>query len=112
MEWLEIIRDLSIPGAAVIAVYWIDSWRREHVGRRSIDLAEEALALFYEARDVIVAIRFPLAFMDETSEVKRNDGEIEDAYIARKRAAIVPVRFERNKDLFSRIHALRYRFMA
>jgi hypothetical protein len=41
----------------LLAVYGVDSWRREHPGKRRIELAEDTLALFYEAVDAIRHIR-------------------------------------------------------
>ena len=112
MEWLQTIRDLSILLAAVMAAYGFDSWRREHTGKRRIELAEEALALFYEARDAIAQIRNPGGFGDETKDVVRDEGESQETFQARKNASIVFVRYNAHKELFGKIYALRYRFMA
>jgi hypothetical protein len=46
--------------ASIVAVWGINAWRREHVGRRRIDLAEEVLGLFYGAREVISSFRSPV----------------------------------------------------
>jgi len=47
MKWLEIINPISIIVAAGVAVYGVNAWRREHVGKRRRELAEDTLALFY-----------------------------------------------------------------
>lgn len=112
MEWLQTIRDLSILLAALVGAYGFDSWRREHTGKRRIELAEEALALFYEARDAIAQTRNPGSFSDETKDVTRGEGESEEQFQARKNASIVFVRYNAHKELFGKIYALRYRFMA
>ena len=41
METLQILRDLILIVGTCIAVYGIDSWRREHRGKRQLELAEE-----------------------------------------------------------------------
>jgi hypothetical protein len=41
------------------AVWAFNNWRRERIGGRKIEVAEEALTLMYEARDVITAVRSP-----------------------------------------------------
>jgi hypothetical protein len=46
---LTFIRDISILIGIWVAIYSIDSWRREFQGKRQIELAEETLAMFYEA---------------------------------------------------------------
>jgi len=94
------------------AFYGLDSWRREHSGRRQIELAEDALALFYEAADALKHIRHPASFEYETKEIARKDQESDAQFSARKDASIVFVRTATYSELFNRIHAMRYRFMA
>ncbi len=43
---------VSLIVAAWTAVYGISAWRREFLGKKRIDLAEEVLVSFYEAKDV------------------------------------------------------------
>ena len=54
---LDVLESLALIIAAVIAAFGINAWRREHVGKKRAELAEETLALFYEAQDVINAAR-------------------------------------------------------
>ena len=62
MTWIEIVKQISIILGIGVAFYGIDSWRREHTGKRRIELAEDALALFYEAVDAIKHMRHPASF--------------------------------------------------
>ena len=48
-----------------MAAYSLDAWRREFMGKRRMELAEEVLALFYQARDVIEQIRSPVRYLGE-----------------------------------------------
>lgn len=112
MELLELIKQFSILLSIWVAIYAIDSWRREHVGKRQIELAEETLALFYEAADAIRHMRHPASFGYETDDVVRGERETDAQYEARKKASVVFHRYGQYQDLFSRLHALRYRFMA
>jgi len=112
LETLQILRDLILIVGTCIAVYGIDSWRREHRGKRQLELAEEVLAAFYEAHDVINYMRHPFSFGGETDDIERADNESDAAYEARKNASIVFKRYNQNSELFSKIHASRYRFMA
>lgn len=109
---LEVIEKISILVAIWVAIYGIDSWRREHRGKRQIELAEDALALFYEARDAISHIRHPAGYSSETEDVERGDHETDEQYEARKNASVVFVRYNQHSDLFNKLHAMRYRFMA
>lgn len=109
---IEFIKDLSVVVGLWVIFYKIAAWHLEHRGRRNIDLAEDTLALFYEAKDAIAWIRNPLSFSNETNSVKQQEGERDEEFEARKKASIVFVRYNDNKELFNRIHSIRYRFMA
>ena len=109
---LEILKNISLLIAIWVAIYGIDSWRRSHIGTRQIELAEETLALFYEASDAIKHIRHPLGYSNETEEIVRNKNETEAQFEARKKASVVFHRYNKNQELFNKIHASRYRFMA
>ncbi|WP_153915526.1 hypothetical protein [Shewanella sp. TC10] len=114
MEWfdLDTVKSISIIITIWVAVYGIDAWRREHVGKRQIELAEDTLALFYEAVDVIKHIRHPMSYANETDEITQLTNESNEQYEARKSASVVFVRYQKNQELFNRLHASRYRFMA
>lgn len=111
IELTEILRDITVIIGICIAIYNINSWRREHIGKRKIELAEDTLTLFYEAVDVIHYLRNPGSFASETEDIKQMNGESEDAYQARKNAGVLLKRYNEHQELFSRIHAMRYRFM-
>lgn len=109
---IELIKEISTILALWTAIYGIDSWRREHIGRKKSDTAEEALALMYEASDVIEHIRHPISFNNEFGEIERGPTESESQWQARKNANVAFVRYNQHQELFSRLHAMRYRFMA
>ena len=109
---LTLIRDISILIGIWVTIYGIDSWRREHRGKRQIELAEETLALFYEASDAISHIRNPLGFSNEFESIERAENETDDQFNSRKQASVVFYRYNKHNELFSRIHSIRYRFMA
>jgi hypothetical protein len=112
MDIIALARDLSILLAAWTAIYGIDSWRREFRGKRDIELAEDILVLFYEARDAITTLRSPFGYEGEGSSRKAAPHERPDQKDARDRASVVFERYEKYSDLFSRLYASRYRFMA
>ena len=62
MGFSEFLKDISVIVASCTAIYGIGSWRREYRGKKMADLAEEALCLFYEARDAIQHIRNMVGF--------------------------------------------------
>ncbi len=112
MEILIGLKELALLVGICVAIYGIDSWRREHTGKRQIELAEETLSLFYEAKDAISHIRHPASYVSETDEVVKGENETKKEYDARKSASVVFVRYNSYQELFSKIHSMRYRFMA
>jgi len=109
---MDILQTISIIVAIWVAIYGMDSWRREHKGKRQVELAEDTLALFYEAKDAMAFIRNPMSYGSETDEVKKGKKETEEQYDARKRASIIFVRYDKKSELFNKIYAKRYKFMA
>jgi len=112
MDWTEILKNISIIIASWTAIYGIDQWRREHRGKRQADLAEEVLSLFYEARDAIGHIRNQFSYGGEGSSRKVGENETPEEKEAFDKAFVVFERFNTHVELFNKIHAIRYRFMA
>ncbi len=80
--------------------------------KRRSELAEEVLADFYRARRIIQEARSPGSFGDEGKSRPKLEGETEeegntlDAYYA------AAERLRNRSEVFARLHAHRYRFMA
>lgn len=111
-DWMAVLQSLAVIAASFVAFYGINSWRRELVGKRRIELAEEVLALFYQAKDIIAFMRFPVGYSDESSSRKADPRETPEQKRIRDDAFVTLERFNKHSDVFGRIHALRYRFMA
>lgn len=119
-EFIKEVTELTLSfittGAVVVAAWigskGIDSWRKESVGKRRIELCEEVLELFYQSKDSIMHMRSPLSFGGEGSTRKAEENETKKEKEARDRAYILFERYDAHKELFSKIHSLRYRFMA
>ena len=68
---------------AVIAACWaiisgVGAWKREFIGKRKIELAEDTLAAFFEIKDSIHFIRNPWSSGTEGQSRKRSDRESEE----------------------------------
>lgn len=111
-EAAQIAQSASIILAALFAIYGFDAWRREHIGKRRIELAEEVLALFYQARDAIAAIRSPFGYEGEGRTRKPSPNERPEDKDGLDQAYVLIERYNSYSELFSRIHSLRYRVMA
>ena len=113
---LQTIETISIIVASWAAIggiiYGLNTWRREYIGRRKLQLAEEVLTLFYEARDAIHDIRNEYTYAGEAADRIPPDNEApkqkeieDDRYIFFKR-------YYQRRHLFGKIDAMRYRHMA
>lgn len=111
-EIAQAAQSFSVVLASLFAIHGFDAWRREHVGKRRIELAEEVLALFYQARDAIESIRSPFGFSGEGESRKPDPKERPEDKEALDRAYVLIERYNHHTELFAKIHALRYRFMA
>lgn len=107
-----IIYAVATGFAAGVAIYGIKSWRKEFKGKRKIELAEDALALFYEAKNAIIAIRSPLGYGHEGTTRKQGEKETPEQKEARDKAFVVVERFKEREQVFNKLLSLRYRFMA
>jgi hypothetical protein len=116
MTWIEttatVAQALAVTAAGIAAVWGLTTWRREMTARRRAELAEQTLAMFYEARDVISWARFPGSFRDEGSSREKGTAETEHE-IHYKDAMYVPVeRLNQKSEFWGRFDAGRYPLMA
>jgi hypothetical protein len=108
----EFLKSASIVIASCVAIWGINAWRREHVGKKRLDTAEEMLSLFYQARDAIGDIRSPGSFASEASGRARHPNESDDDARIQDMAYIPIARYQRQSELFGKLKSLRYRAMA
>jgi len=109
---MDILQSISVIFAAVSVMLGVSAWRREHVGKRRIELAEDVLTAFYEARDAIRRIRDPWSNKDEGKSRMRGPGEGIDESEFLDRAHIPRERYNKESDHFNRLRSMRYRMVA
>ena len=102
---------------AVISACWaivsgIGAWKREFIGKRQIELAEQVLAKFFEIKDAIAMIRSPFSRADEGSSRKRSEHESRETSELLDRGYIVFERYSTKESAFADFNTLKYRFMA
>jgi len=112
MIFSELLKDMSVIIACCTAIYGVGSWRREYVGKKRVELAEEVLCLFYEARDAVQHIRNPFGHAGEGNSRKADEKETPEQKEAYDRAYVLFERFNTHIELFNKMHSIRYRFMA
>jgi len=109
---MDILQSISIIIAAIFAIYSVNAWRRELKGQREFNVAEQALSLIYECRDNLRMIRSPFGHASEGTTRKRRDNETEEESKVLDSAYALIERYERVKDSFIKLQAIKYRFMA
>lgn len=98
---------------AVFAFVWgVNAWRREFIGKRRIELAEEVLALFYEAQAAIGEIRNPFGFVGEGASRQRSEDETTEQSETLDKAYVVFERYHKHEKLFAQLRSMKYRIMA
>lgn len=119
MWWIEILKSLPglvTAGAAVVgacvAYQGLQKWRQETVGKRKMELAEDVLADFYEARDIINHARSPAAFGGEGSTRPKREGEDDEDTRTRDAYYVAVERLFKRSEFFARLDARQYRFIA
>ena len=60
-----IAQTVAIVSACWAIISGVGAWKREFIGKRKIELAEQVLAQFFEVRDAIACIRNPFSSSDE-----------------------------------------------
>ena len=111
-EFLDLLQSASIVFAALMAAYGIDAWRREFIGKRKMELAEEVLALVLETREIISYIRSPGSFQGEGESRKADEDETESVRRARNLAFVPIERQNQHLEKLNRLWTLSYRFRA
>ena len=106
------VEALSVTFAALVAWKGIDAWRKEMIGRRKSEIAEETLAVFYETKEVFKDIRSPLTYSAEAEDRPKAEGESDSEKRKRDTFFIPIARTIRHKEHFARLRTLKYKFMA
>lgn len=108
----EFVTTISVVIAAASFVYGISAWRREFLGKRQIELAEEILALAYEIEEIISFIRSPFSNTSEGNTRKRQDYETEEETELLNRAYVVFERYSSHEEKFAKFRSMKFRFKA
>ena len=82
--WLEAIQAGAVCFGVYVAWRGLRTWRSEVIGRRRIEIAEEALSAFHEAAKVIRWARSPFSYEGEGSsrprEANESNSKTKDSY--------------------------------
>ena len=111
-EITSIIQSAAVLVVAIPAFRGLNSWRVQLLGKKKIELAEEALVLAYELQAAIEWARHPVSYGGEGQERPNRDQETDairntnDSYYSRVS------RLNESMEQFSRLRALQMLFRA
>jgi len=111
-EIATIVQALSVLGACWAIVSGIDAWKREFIGKRQIELAEQTLAKFFEVKDAIAFMRNPFSHSGEGKTRQRSPRETTEESELLDRGYAVVERYSKKENIFSDFQTLKYNFMA
>lgn len=112
IEFATIAQAIAVISACWAIISGVGAWKREFIGKRKIELAEETLAAFFEIKDAISFIRNPWSSGKEGSTRNRAANERDAESQLLDRGYIVFERYESKKDIFVRFNTLKHKFMA
>ncbi|WP_417371452.1 hypothetical protein [Gelidibacter japonicus] len=109
---LDILQSVGLIIASAMAIWGINSWRREARWKRKYELAEEVLACIYESYQAIKTIRNPIGYTGEGSSREKADNETPEETKIYNQAYVVQERYNQNKKPFEKLYTLKFRFSA
>jgi hypothetical protein len=112
IELATIAQTVAIISACWAIISGIGAWKREFIGKRKIELAEQVLARFFEVKDAIAFIRNPFASSEEGTTRQKNPKEQPDETDLLNRGYIVVERYAKKENVFADFNTLKYKFMA
>ena len=112
IELATIAQAVSVVAACWAIITGVGAWKREFIGKRKIELAEETLAAYFEIKGAIAFIRSPFSSGTEGSSRERAAHETDADRQLLDRGFIVFERYEKKKEIFVKFSILKYKFMA
>jgi hypothetical protein len=117
--WIEVAKAIPSVVTAITAIVGVsiaarglNKWRTETIGKRKAELAEEVLADFYQARDILTGVRSPGRFSHEGTTRVKVEGETEDDTRILNAYFTTVERLKNESEFFARFFAHRFRFVA
>jgi hypothetical protein len=117
LDFFEPTASLITAVAAALAAYFayrgLDSWLKETVGRRKIELSEDVLSDFYQFRDIVSSVRSAFSYPTEESRKRvRNTSDSEQLNAALDSHYVPIARIDEHREFLSTFFAKKYRVMS
>ena len=112
-DFIPVIQAIIIGILALIGIVVTQSWttKREYAKRR-LDLAQEVLALFYEAADAIRFMRSPGMWAGDCSTRQRRENESSELTKSLDAAYTIVERYNARQEVFKQLNVKRHLFKA
>ena len=107
-----IAQAVAVISACVAIISGVGAWKREFVGKRKIELAEEALSKFFAVKDAVAFVRSPFRYADEGKSRKHEPSESNADSELLDRGYVIIERYQKREALFIEFSVIKYRFMA
>lgn len=75
---LNLLQTIAVVTAAIVAIVGIKSWRRELLGKRRSEIAEQAIVTASSVKDALIYVRNPFGFKGEGQSRNRINDENEN----------------------------------
>src|SRR5262249_35297405 len=114
-QWAHLLSviGLILTGSIAIAGFrTFNRWKREKLEEKRIEVATEALAIAYEAKEVFRFIRLRLVSPFEWQDMPRIQGETEEDRAARASCYVVLKRLDSHHEFFERAWRFKPKLMA
>jgi hypothetical protein len=112
IELAAVAQAVAIIGACWAILSGVDAWKREFIGKRRIELAENLLAKFFEIKDAVRYIRNPFGSSAEGKSRERDESESRVETQMLDRGYVVAERYAKKETIFAEFSTLKYRCMA
>lgn len=112
IELTSLAQAISVILACVAVTSGVDAWKREFIGKRRIELAEQVLAKFFEVKDAVAQIRNPWLNAEEGKTRRRGSSETQEESELLDRGYIAVERYQTKESVFREFNTLKYRAMA
>jgi len=109
--WAEVLRDFPGLIAACLGIYAVNAWKRDYLGKRRIELAEQILSQFYQARKAIEDVRMSISLSNEAAERTPPANETSFQKGLRDASYVSWKRLGYHSELFAKIYASRFECM-
>jgi hypothetical protein len=113
-EEIQPLATLLATGTGIyVALNGLRSWKREHTGKRDIELCQRVIESFYEAEQRLIELRSPASFPSVESAERPKQGPEGEKDAKRRDEYFVPLaRLRKQREFWVSFLALKYRVRA